>query len=90
MRETMTSGNAFILVVAFCAGLTLDSARATEVYRWVDEDGVVHFSQTAPPGQETDVSKMSLADTRPSDYDPDADIYGVAERENFADEVKFN
>jgi hypothetical protein len=81
MREIMTSGNGFILLAAFCAGLALDSALATEVYRWVDEDGVVHFSQMAPPGQETDVSKMSLADTRPSDYDPDADIYGVAEQE---------
>lgn len=77
----MASRNVFILLAAICIGLGPDYSRATEVYRWVDEDGVVHFSQTAPPGQDTDVSKLSLADTRPSDYDPDEDIYGVAEQE---------
>ena len=51
---------------------------ATEVYRWVDADGVVHFSQTAPPQSVDGVSRETLHNDRPSDYDPSQDIYDVA------------
>ena len=52
-------------------------AVATELYRWVDENGVTHFSQMPPDAIVTGVSQQTLGDTRPSDYDPDQDIYGV-------------
>ena len=51
-------------------------AVATEVYRWVDENGVTHFSQMAPDGV-TGVRQQTLPDTRPSDYDPERDLYNV-------------
>jgi hypothetical protein len=51
---------------------------ATEVYQWVDENGVVHFSQNAPAGNVNGVEKITLEDTTPPDYDPEEDIYGVA------------
>lgn len=50
---------------------------ATEVYHWVDENGVQHFSQSAPPGTVGDVKTMTLDDDAPASYDPDEDIYGV-------------
>ena len=51
---------------------------ATEVYHWVDENGVSHYSQNAPPGDVQGVSTMILEDTTPPDYDPEEDRYGVA------------
>jgi hypothetical protein len=50
---------------------------ATEVYRWVDDDGVIHFSQNAPHGDVGEVEQMTLDDSAPSGYDPEEDIYGV-------------
>jgi hypothetical protein len=50
---------------------------ATEVYKWVDENGVTHFSQMPPDLSVTGVSQPILRDTRPSDYDPEQDFYGV-------------
>jgi len=55
-------------------------AVAGEVYRWVDENGVVNFSDTAPGGAETraEVDRMELPDASPGDHDPEEDIYNVA------------
>ncbi|MEJ2383320.1 MAG: DUF4124 domain-containing protein [Xanthomonadales bacterium] len=58
--------------------LAAGPAGATEVYRWVDADGVVHFSQTAPAGAVEDVSRQVVENPVPSGYDPDEDIYDVA------------
>ena len=68
------------LVFVICTGV-FGIVHATEIYRWTDENGVVHFSQTAPPPAQDGVSQLSLADDRPSSYDPDEDIFGVAEQE---------
>ena len=59
---------------AFCA----DSVPAQDVYRWVDENGVVNFSDTAPAAAAAGIETMVLEDSRPSDYDPEEDIYNVA------------
>lgn len=56
------------------------TAGATEVYRWVDEAGVVHFSQVAPASEGVSAEKLTIEDDRPSDYDPERDLYGVAEQ----------
>lgn len=37
-------------------------AFAGEVYRWVDEDGVHHFSQETPPPGTSDVERITLPD----------------------------
>ena len=64
-----------LLLLAFCVSMPV---LATEVYHWVDENGVSHYSQNAPPGDVPGVSTMILEDTTPPDYDPEEDRYGVA------------
>lgn len=51
---------------------------ATEVYRWVDADGVVHFSDKAPPSGVDDFSRQDMAVEPPAEYDPEQDVFGVA------------
>ena len=63
-----------LFLLAFCASMPV---LATEVYHWVDENGVSHYSQNAPPGDVPGVSTMILEDTTPPDYDPEEDRYGV-------------
>jgi hypothetical protein len=53
-------------------------AMAQEVYRWVDENGVVNFSDTAPLAADANVNTLILEDTAPKHYDPEEDIYNVA------------
>lgn len=50
---------------------------ATEIFHWVDENGVAHFSQSAPLSDVAGVSHLTLEDTTPPDYDPEEDRYGV-------------
>ncbi len=53
----------------------------TEVYHWVDENGVSHFTQAAPSGDVAGVEKMTVEDTAPPGYDPAEDRYGVAQQQ---------
>jgi hypothetical protein len=62
--------------LALLAGISMP-VLATEVYHWVDENGVAHYSQHAPAADVAGVSKMILEDTTPPDYDPEEDRYGV-------------
>ena len=69
------------MVLLALAALACQAAHATEIYRWTDENGVVHFSQTPPPTADSEVSRLALSDAQPADYDPENDIYGVAEQQ---------
>ena len=60
------------------SALAAGTVSATEVYRWVDEDGVVHFSQTAPTADVAGVSREVVENPVPPGYDPEQDIYDVA------------
>lgn len=53
---------------------------AYEVYHWVDENGVAHYSEDAPADGVHGVRKIQLEDTTPSDFDPDEDRYGVQQQ----------
>ena len=77
MRELLTSRNTWVFVLAF---LACGPVYANEIYRWVDENGVVNFSQTAPPSQDVAPEVVEIEEDRPSDWDPEADIYGVEEQ----------
>ena len=66
------------ITVVSLALLTAFPALATEVYHWVDENGVSHFSQNAPASNVEGVKTVTLDDTAPPDYDPEEDRYGVA------------
>jgi hypothetical protein len=69
-----------IILIAL-GGFLLNGAAAQEVYRWVDENGVVNFSDTMPQAADAsasaNVNTVTLEDTTPKDYDPEADIYNV-------------
>ena len=52
---------------------------ASEIYHWVDENGVQHFSQQKPVGDVPNVSQQILEDaTPPGDGE---DVYNVEEHE---------
>lgn len=65
---------AFPLLAIFAA----EALSAAEIFHWVDENGVHHYSQVAPRTETEDVSTLSLSEPAAGSYDPDADIYGVA------------
>ena len=74
-----------VLTLAFLAMIASTTALASEIYHWLDENGVPNFSQKQPAGKMPGVTLLTLADTTPSDYDPEEDRYGVqaqAERLN--------
>jgi len=62
------------LVVLACAAAP---AAAAEVYRWVDDEGVVHYSQWAPESQQEELATIDVPVSTPDDYDPDEDPYSV-------------
>ena len=63
-----------LFLLAFLAS---SPALATEIYHWVDENGVSHYTQSAPPADVAGVSQVVLQDSTPPDYDPEEDRYGV-------------
>jgi len=77
-ENDMTAKRALILLAVCALLLPAVSARAEEIYRWVDQSGVVHFSDAIPAAAVADVSTVVLEETLPPDYDPEADLYNVA------------
>ena len=53
------------------------NVQAGDIYKWVDEDGVVHFSDTRP-ADDTHVESLYMGRTNPPDYDPSKDPYSIA------------
>lgn len=51
---------------------------AGPIYHWVDENGVHHYTETAPATRSVEVEMVTVKDTRSPDYDPEQDIYNVA------------
>ncbi len=52
------------LITALCAlGCSLQSLNAAEVYRWVDDKGVAHYSQLPPPDSQQQFGKVNTAFT---------------------------
>ncbi len=75
----------FVIFVVIMPLLAIFPAHAIEVYQWVDANGVVHFSQNAPPGNVQGVEVRTLENNPPADYDPEEDRYGVqAQAESMA------
>jgi hypothetical protein len=69
---------AAISITFLVGSLAANTVPAQEIYRWTDENGVVNVSDTAPVTESPAVSTVTVEDTRPSDYDPEADLYNVA------------
>lgn len=70
----------FIAVPVAVLSVATAAAQTVEVFHWVDENGVFHFSQTEPPDMAGEVRKLALEDTTPADFDPNADIFGVEQQ----------
>ncbi len=54
------------LLLSACILLAALTAANAEVYKWVDEDGNVHFTDTPPPKQKTEEVKIQRAATSTS------------------------
>jgi len=62
-----------------------DPATAGEIFKWVDAEGVVHYSDTRPHSVES-VETLRLEKTNPANYDPATDHYSVlAQAERIGD-----
>jgi hypothetical protein len=58
--------------MALAAALLPACAAALEIYTWVDEDGVVHYSESTPvEPAATPVETLYIADANSPAYDPD-------------------
>ena len=69
----------FLCIALVCG--TGVAVAGTDVYHWVDENGVSHFTQSAPSAEVAGVRKMTVQDSAPPDYDPEEDRYGVAQQQ---------
>lgn len=57
-----------ISLIAFMAAIGLGAAaHASEYYRWVDENGVSHFSQQPPPKSQAEAEKVKVNVRTPSE-----------------------
>lgn len=45
-------------------------AAPSEIFHWVDKDGVLNFSDWAPANTALEVSKVVISESNPPDYDP--------------------
>jgi hypothetical protein len=66
-----------ILLLFLLAMLCSGSVSAKEIYKWVDENGVVNFSEKAPASRATGVSSFILEDKAPVEQGPDDDPFNV-------------
>ncbi len=74
-----------VVMICFLLVVVSGPAVAVEIYQWIDEDGVRHFSESAPNISSIEVSKLTVTNTNPPDYDPHKDPYSIrsqAERTN--------
>jgi len=53
---------AFVSFTVLCVALFAVVAQAEELYRWVDKDGVVHYTDTPPPDDAKKVERKNLTD----------------------------
>lgn len=53
---------------------------ASEIFHWVDEDGVLTFSDWAPDDNNVEVSKVMVVDSNPPDYDPRQDEHSILDQ----------
>ena len=66
----------FVLNVVVFFSAWQSVASASEIYRWVSDDGVVHFSDTRPANR-TSVTTLRLRETNAKNYDPSTDPYSI-------------
>jgi len=70
MRTTIVILTIFTMIFTL---VITDAAAKEEVYRWVDENGVVHFESQPPP--KTDAEQITIPSDRSSDIQPWVDPF---------------
>ena len=55
-------------------------AFASEIFHWVDEDGVLNFSDWAPENNNVEVAKLVVSNANPPGYDPSEDQNSILEQ----------
>jgi hypothetical protein len=76
----------YLIATSCLASLILgNAALGGEIFHWVDDNGISHFSDWAPKDSNVEVTKLIVSDANPPGYDPNEDqnsILGQAERMN--------
>ena len=70
-----------LITLALLALIASTNIAATEIYHWVDENGVPHYSQYRPGDDIPNVSTQKLVDTTPSGNDQVEDVYNLEAHE---------
>jgi len=65
-----------VVQLAALAATWSTASNASEIYKWVSEDGVVHYSDTRPK-EETSVTTLEFRELNSEDYDPATDPYSI-------------
>jgi hypothetical protein len=63
-------------IAALTVSMVAGSASAAEIFKWIDDQGTVHYSDTKPTNNEA-FETLQLADTNSADYDPATDPYSI-------------
>jgi len=79
-----------IITLLLYTWLGISTGFAYEVYHWVDENGVAHYSQDKPADSVQGVRVLQLDDTTPAGFDPDEDRYGVEQQAERMAELRAN
>jgi len=75
----------FCSIAALAVAAYADRTAAGEIFKWIDAEGVVHYSDTKPHSVES-VETLRLDSTNAVDYDPATDPYSVlAQAERIGD-----
>ncbi len=66
-----------IFMLALLALIACTKVTASEIYHWVDKDGVAHYSQYPPGSDTTNVSQQKMENKAPQNKDEAQDVYNV-------------
>jgi len=53
---------------------------ASEIFHWVDEDGILNFSDWAPENSNVEVARLIVSNANPPAYDPSEDQNSILEQ----------
>lgn len=75
----MTTGCTSLIAIALLLVSTAGTIAADQrIYHWVDENGVAHFTDTAPGGDTRGVGTIIVPELPSPRFDPDEDPFNVA------------
>ena len=77
MRRHTKQVFATICLISLIIG---DVAFGGEIFHWVDEDGVLNFSDWAPENSNVEVAKLVVSNSNPPGYDPNEDQSSILEQ----------